>query len=408
MEKIKLQTKKNILFLSLYTFSKLSDGYIAADLVKQFIDEGHNLTVIAPREGAKGISIEEVEGFKNIRIGSGPIQKTSAVKKVLNLKKLDSRARSFLGKHGECKFDLIVCMVSHCAFYKTVKFIKKRDGAFVYNMVKDIFPQNAVDMGMLKKDGIVYKWFKGRENKYYAISDVLGALSDSAIEALRRLNPKLIDKKIEVNPNSCVLKNDKITKEQKAAILVKNKIPNDKTVFVYGGNLGKPQGIDFLLEIIKFNEVRKGNAYFVVVGDGTEYKKIEEYFVREGAKNSKLMRRLDGRDFEDLCKASDVGLVFLSPVFTIPHYPSRVLSYMQARLPMLFALDRVSDAGAIAQKNDYGFTCINGELDKFFDFVSEFEGSRKKCEKMGENAYNYLGKNYTVKQSYDIIMKHFL
>ena len=32
---------------------------------------------------------------------------------------------------------------------------------------------------------------------------------------------------------------------------IKYGIPLDKTVFVYGGNLGKPQGIPFLVECLK-------------------------------------------------------------------------------------------------------------------------------------------------------------
>lgn len=395
----------NVLFLSLYPFNKLSDGYIAADLVKQFVDEGHTLTVIAPMEGANNIYIEESEGFKNVHIGCGPIQKTSAFKKVINLRKLDLLAKTFL-KKSNVKFDLAVCMVSHCAFYRTVKFIKKRDKAFVYNMVKDIFPQNAVDMGMMKKDGLLYKWFKNKENKYYAISDVLGVLSDRAVQSIKQLNPKIVRKKIEVNPNSCIVKDLAMNDEQKAAVLAKYEIPANKTVMVYGGNLGKPQGIEFLLDCVKHNEERFGNAYFVIVGNGTEYEKIAWYFNNALPKNAKLMARLGGSDFDDLCLASDVGLVFLNRDFTIPHYPSRVLSYMQARLPILFAVDSVCDSGEIAERNGYGFNCLNGDLDKFFENVEKFEASKATCKNMGEKAYSFMTQNYTVKRSYDIIMKH--
>lgn len=393
-----------VLFVSLYSFNKLSDGYVAADLVSRFLEEGHALTVIAPREGMKGIAVDESEGFRNIHVGCGPVAKTSAIKKVLNLRALDLRTKKFLRKNKE-KFDLVVCMISHCAFYRTVCFIKQRDGAFVYNMVKDIFPQNAVDMGMMKKGGLLYKWFKGKENNYYAISDVLGVLSPRAIDVMKELNPKLTNKKIEVNPNSCIIKNEVLSKEQKAAVLKKYGIPADKTIFVYGGNLGKPQGIEFLLECIKHNEERNGSAYFVVVGDGTEYEKIAD--AMKDAKSSKLLKRLSPSDFEDLCSASDVGLVLLSPSFKVPNYPSRVLSYMQARLPILFAVDSVCDAGEIAERNGYGFTCINGELEKFFDFVLQLESNKEKRQEMGETAHEFLAKNYTVKQSYDIILKHF-
>ena len=118
------------------------------------------------------------------------------------------------------------------------------------------------------------------------------------------------------------------------------------------------------------------------------------------------MPKISAKEFEELCSVCDVGLVFLSKFFTVPNYPSRVLSYMQARLPIIFAVDAVCDAGVIAQNNDYGFNCISGEADRFFEYVAELENNEPKRMAMGENAFKYMAENYSVKNSYDIIMKH--
>ena len=407
MEKVKTQ-QLNILMVSLYPFKKLSDGYIAADLVSEFTKHGHKMTVIAPHEGHKGVTRDDSEGFANVRIGSGAIQKTGAVKKVLNLRKLDKATRKYLKDNHTEKFDLVICMISHCAFYKTVKFIKNRDDAFVYNMVKDIFPQNAVDMGMMKKGGIVYKFFKGQEDKYYQTSDVLGALSPKGVDMLREFNPKMEPERIELCPNSCVPTKRVMDSAERKKVLQKHGLPTDKVIFIYGGNLGKPQGLDFLLECIKRNEEGDGKACFVVIGNGTELEKVRAFFADNNIKNSILKGRISSNDFDELCMASDVGLVLLAREFTVPNYPSRVLSYMQARIPILFAGNQNCDMGENAVNNNYGFSCINRTEDvaEFMDYVKKMTADAKLRKKMGENAYTFMCDNYAVSQTYDIIIKH--
>jgi len=401
--------KQRILFLTIYSFNNLSDGYIFADLVTEFRDAGHDVTVLMPSEGTEQTLILEKEGISQVKVASGAIQKTSSIQKIINLYKLDAAAKKILKKNFTDKFDLVVCMISHCAFYKTVKFIKQRDGAFIYNMVKDIFPQNAVDMGMLSKGGLkglLYKYFKHNELNYYKISDALGAISPAAVEFLKGDNPQIEHNRFEVNPNSVIAKDFSLIKDEIEAVREKHDIPQDKTIFVYGGNLGVPQGVEFLLEVLAKNENRDDDAYFVIAGDGTQFDRIAEFFSANNPQKAKLIKRLSSSDFEELCLASDVGLVFLNKAFTIPNYPSRVLSYMQARLPIVFAVDSACDAGRIAEANEYGFNCLSGETDKFFGFIDELLEDEDKHKKMGQNAYNYLCNNYTAKQSYDIIIKH--
>ena len=65
-------------------------------------------------------------------------------------------------------------------------------------------------------------------------------------------------------------------------------IPEDRIVFVYGGNLGRPQGIPFLVECMK-TQKENNQAFFLVVGDGTEYPVLEQYSLTEKQDNFKLM-----------------------------------------------------------------------------------------------------------------------
>lgn len=104
-------------------------------------------------------------------------------------------------------------------------------------------------------------------------------------------NQEIPKNKIEVNPNSIEPRDIKISKVEKRKIREKYNLPLEKSVFIYGGNLGKPQGIDFLIKCINMNE-NNFNSYFLIVGSGTEYIKLKKYFERKKPVNSKLLEHL--------------------------------------------------------------------------------------------------------------------
>ena len=100
----------------------------------------------------------------------------------------------------------------------------------------------------------------------------------------------------------------------------------------------------------------------------------------------------------------DVGMIFLDYRFTIPNYPSRLLSYMQAKLPVLCATDPNTDIGMIAEENGFGLCCMSNDSDSFIRTATMLVS---KCDlpTMGQKSYDYMMCEYTVEQAYRTIMK---
>ena len=176
----------------------------------------------------------------------------------------------------------------------------------------------------------------------------------------------------------------------------------DKKVFIYGGNLGKPQGIPFLIECLKKCEGIK-DAFFLIVGDGTEYGVLENYVETEKPANVKLMKRLPKDDYDTMVGACDVGLLFLDHRFTIPNFPSRLLSYMQAKLPVLACTDPNTDIGKVIVDGGFGWWCESDNTRQFASIVIEAGMSDRVLK--GQLGYQYLKKEYTVERAYSIIIK---
>jgi hypothetical protein len=116
------------------------------------------------------------------------------------------------------------------------------------------------------------------------------------------------------------------------------------------------------------------------------------------------MSGLPKNDYDKLVKACDVGLIFLDHRFTIPNYPSRLLSYLENKMPVLCATDPNTDIGKIAEENGYGYWCESMIPEDFTSLVNKMLASDRKA--MGEKGYQFLKDNYLVGHTYKTIMKH--
>jgi glycosyltransferase involved in cell wall biosynthesis len=172
-------------------------------------------------------------------------------------------------------------------------------------------------------------------------------------------------------------------------------------VLVYGGNLGKPQGLDFLLQTIENSTNQE--AYFLVIGDGTEYNKINNWFKSFTPDNAILLKRLPKEDYDILLAACDIGLIYLHPDFLIPNFPSRLLSYLEMKMPVIAATDRNTDIGEVIEKAQCGYKVISDDIVKMNKVIEELV-VKSNLEVMGNNAWNLLQSNYLVDYSYQRIV----
>lgn len=401
----------NILFLTLLDFSTIDESGLYTDLMREFVKDHHKVYIISPTEkrNQQPTRLIENENDKILKLQIGNIQKTNLIEKGISTLTLESRFQWGIKKYfSDIKFDLVIYSTPPITLQKAVEYVKKRDQAKAYLLLKDIFPQNAVDLGMMKKSGIkglLYHYFKSKEKRFYQLSDYIGCMSQANVDFLLKQNPEISPDIVEICPNS--IEPNTIEKNMSSikAIKEKYKIPNDKTVFIYGGNLGKPQGIYFLIECLKANE-RNEQVHFVIAGSGTEFDKLNVYFKNEKPKNAQLFNQLPRSDYEILANSCDAGLIFLDKRFTIPNFPSRLLSYMQASMPVLAATDVNTDIGQIIEEGQFGYWCESNRVDDFNKRIQQLcdEELRKN---MGKNARKYLVANYTAKHSYEIIMSHF-
>ena len=402
----------NVLFLTMSNqMLKISANGIYTDLARRFYDEGHEVYVMMPferRSGRKTVLFKEA-GIHILGVQTLNVEKTNIIEKGLGQVMLEAQFKAALKKYlGHVRFDLILYSTPPITFAKVIEYAKRQNPQAVsYLMLKDIFPQNAVDLGLLKKNGLkgmLYRSFRKKEKKLYAISDVIGCMSPANVKFILAHNPEIKPEKVEICPNSCnLVASISLSEEQRVEIRKKYNLPIDCPIFIYGGNLGKPQGIPFLIECLRANKDRT-DCHFLVVGNGTEYNKLEKFVNEEKPQSVSLFRRLPKEHYYYLTEACDGGLIFLDYRFTIPNYPSRLLSYLMSRKPILACTDPNCDTGSIAEKNGYGIWAPSNDVNTFTEKLNKMINSDIK--QMGENGYQFYLNNYTVQHTYNIIMKY--
>lgn len=376
--------------------------------MRKFRDEGHDVFIVTPTERRlkKTTGISKLNGITLLKVKTLNIQKTNVFEKGISILLIEHLFLYCIKKFIKgVKFDLVLYSTPPITFTKVIRYIKLRDNAVSYLLLKDIFPQNAVDLGMIKKGGFIHWYFRHKEKILYQISDYIGCMSPANVDYVIKHNSEVNPKIVEVNPNSIEPDFNSITNEEVISIRKRYNIPLNTTTFIYGGNLGKPQGISFLLDVLNQNKDRN-DIFFVIVGSGTEFSKVQSWFIANNPLNAKHLAGLPKNEYNQLIQACDVGMIFLDPRFTIPNFPSRLLSYLEYKIPVISATDRNTDLGKIMVENEFGLWSESGNL---LGFIQNIDILIQPIERtaMGRNGYNYLLKNYTVIRSYSLILRSY-
>ena len=200
----------NILLLTL-TFSVSGHTSMYEDLLDVFVRNGHNVYVACSNDSrsSEPCGIQQWNNKTVLRINTGNITgNVNIIKKGLITVLIDYYFKKALRKHFKnIHVDLILYPTPPITLANTIAWAKKHYKARTYLMLKDIFPQNAVDLGMMREaglKGLIYKYFRRKEKFLYSISDYIGCMSPANVQYVLWHNSEIKSDRVEVCPN-CLL-----------------------------------------------------------------------------------------------------------------------------------------------------------------------------------------------------------
>ena len=395
--------KMKILQISL-AFPKSGVGGIDADLANALAKNGHDVTVVVLDSDATDEERlpRKVGLISMLRVKTGRVFNVGYLKKGLTFLSIPHVVRREIAKHlGGREFDLILFEAPPVTLWPVVKWAMARFKCPSFLMQKDIFPQNAVDLGAFGRRSLLYIYFRRQEKMMLKTATRIGCMSRGNVEYILKHNPWLPRKKVVLFPNTCELR--PVAKRDRAAFEKSCGIPENACVFLFSGNMGKPQNVPFLCSCMEKLEGGE-NAYFAAIGSGTESGYVKEFIEKRMPRNGRFFQKLPIDEYNRLAANCDVGIVSLDPRYTIPNYPSKTLSYMELSMPILASTDMCTDyRNLIEDEAVCGLWSPAGDAEKFVENARVLAGDSALRERLGRAGREYLEKHFDVSMSVKIL-----
>lgn len=348
-----------LLIVDCYLPEQKSSAALMHDLAEEMLSRGYSVTLLAPSSDLKAsCTVWQAGRFKVIRYRTGAIKRAARYVRAINEMFLSAaawwEARNALGHY----YDIVVFYSPSIFFGPLVAFLKRHTRARTYLVLRDIFPEWAVQAGILRK-GLAYWVFKHFERLQYKVADRIGIETTGSIEHFRN---SAHCAKVEL------LRNWTRTRSvpYAAAKPYRRKLGlEDKTVFLYGGNIGVAQDMDNILRLAHRMENMEG-VHFVLIGDGSEVERIRALIASGRAKNVSLLPSVEQSEYLSTISQFDVGLISLDKRLRSFSTTGKLLGYLQCELPVLASVNPGNELMDLLTTSGAGLCSWNGDDETFY------------------------------------------
>jgi glycosyltransferase involved in cell wall biosynthesis len=364
--------------------------------------QGHEVTVLTPSDRvSEAMQVTVEEGLRIARVKSGRIKGTArvfrAIRELSLSRSLWRRARQFLLANPA---DLIIFYSPTIFFAELVRLLKRHWGCPAYLILRDIFPQWAVDAGILRK-GLVWRYFRKKEVEQYDVADLIGVESSGNLEYFAREFPKK-PYRLQVLYNWANL-----DERDLPSIGYRERLGlHGRVVFLYGGNLGVVQDLDNIIRLANRLTPHR-QIHFLLVGDGSEVSRLERVIAERNLSNIRLLSTVPQQHYMSMLAEADVGLISLDRRLRTYNVPGKLLGYMHCGKPVLASINPGNDLFQILEKNQAGFCLVNGDDEGLCAAALRLANDPQLRANMGNNSRKLLKRLFSVDLAVQQIMKNF-
>ena len=371
------------------------------ELACKLKEYGHLPTIITPGtpNQSNKLQIDYIDGIEVWRFRSGYTRGFGLFKRAVNELLLSYRAWLAIRRMLKTnKFDICV-NYSPTIFFGPLTWILRRQGVYIYLILRDFFPQWVIDKGMIKEKSFIAHFFRLFENINYKAAHRIGLQS--------KANLDLFSLKFPAFKNTEVLMNWTLTKYINKNVLGnklrKNLGLSDKVLFFYGGNIGHAQNMSNIMRLAKNIQDIKG-AHFLIIGDGDEVALIKDLKIKWDLSNVTIMPSFPQKDFESILSASDIGLFSLAKEHTAHNFPGKILSYLRTGKPVLGSVNPGNDLLDVINDTNSGFVYLNGDDYMLEQAARKLVKSAELRKKIGNNGIALLKQKFSVETAAQIIL----
>jgi glycosyltransferase involved in cell wall biosynthesis len=334
------------------------------DLVLELFKQGHQPTVMIPSSDIDpSWLLESFNGVQVLRLKAPRTKDIGYIRRTLNEFLMPLAMLRHLKKSplADTKWDGVVWYSPTIFLGPVAKALKEKSACRSYLIIRDIFPEWAVDMGLLGR-GLPYRFFKMVERYQYSVANVIGVQTPSNLDYFKKWAARP-NQRVEVLQNWLANAPD-----IGCSISIDNSALAGRSIFVYAGNMGLAQGVGIFLKLAELLIERK-DIGFVFVGRGTETLRLGKDAASRGLDNVLFYDEIDPSEIPGLYAQCHAGLVALDPRHKTHNIPGKFLSYMQSGLPVLASINRGNDLAQIIERESVGRVCTDHSMETLLHLV---------------------------------------
>lgn len=351
----------NILFHFVALSSLSKSGGLYPSLIHEFVKHGHKVFVTTKGRCENKTKVVEEGGIPVLRVSCPDFTGVSNnVKKALAYQQYVLKQRYYVKKFwGKEKIDLIISHSLPPELSYIVKGLKRHFHCPFYLMQSDYTWQDAVAYGFFKKDGPIGLYYRFWEKKAFCQADYIGVPTEGNVRFARMLYPWLREDMFAVYP--FWQRTMGVTRD----VDIKKKYGLDgKFVVMYGGNVGPAQRIEHLVELASrmqdYNDI-----LFLILGKGPGLDAVKKLVADCKLLNVEFKAFLPQEDYLRLLASCDVGLILLNELHATPNFPSKTMSYFDLQVPVVAAVDYVTDFGLFLKETGTGLWNYSDDIEQF-------------------------------------------
>ncbi len=278
------------------------------------------------------------------------------------------------------RWDVVAWYSPTIFFGPLVWYLKRTSGCRTYLILRDIFPEWTLDLGLMRK-GLAYAFFKMIANIQYAVADVIGVQTESNLiymESWRNHHSKRVE----------VLHNWQTPKPNKgSSIVVSSTLLAGRKIAVYIGNMGVAQGMDILLDLAE-SLAHRDDIGFLFVGRGSEVARLKERVRTSGLTNTLFFDEVDSNEMPGLLSQCYIGLLALDPRHNTHNIPGKFLTYLHAGLPVIALVNNGTDLMRLINEKQVGRAFDSSASESSRDFMEIIADKPSEYAEMSRNCKN--------------------
>lgn len=319
------------------------------DLSRELMRQGHAVTVLTPASAQrKPWMIEDWEGVRIVRLRAWKMKDVGYVRRTLGELLMPYHLlRNFNASPVAAQpFDGVVWYSPSIFLGPIVKALKLKNNCQSYLILRDIFPEWAADMGLMRR-GPTYHMLRAVAGYQYSTADIIGVQSPGNLayfcERARQ------GRQVEVLQNWLSR-----PIEGPCSIDISATPLAGRAILVYAGNMGVAQGAGRLLGLVQaLSEDRR--IGFVFVGRGSDANILRDAATRRKLDNVLFFDEIDPDEIPGLYAQCSIGLVTLDPRHRTHNIPGKFISYIHAGLPVLAMINPGNDLASIIAEERVGW-----------------------------------------------------